>query len=85
MESGLSRAIRKFVEILLRGSVLFFVFLSATNAYCEKPPTRAHLDYVGALICRSLVLYARSLDPLFSRLVWGAFLCGGPLPRSGDC
>ncbi|CAM9770819.1 unnamed protein product, partial [Hapterophycus canaliculatus] len=33
VESGLSRAIRKFVEIILRGSVLFFVFLSATNAY----------------------------------------------------
>ncbi|CAM9288529.1 unnamed protein product, partial [Ectocarpus fasciculatus] len=33
VESGLSRAIRKFVEIILRGSVLFFIFLSATNAY----------------------------------------------------
>ncbi|CAB1113586.1 GT48 [Ectocarpus sp. CCAP 1310/34] len=33
VESGLSRAIRKFVEIILRDSVLFFIFLSATNAY----------------------------------------------------
>lgn len=35
VESGLARAMRKFVEIILRGSVLFFIFLSGTNAYCE--------------------------------------------------
>lgn len=46
MESGLSRAIRKFVEIILRGSVLFFVFLSATNAYCEEYLCRTHADCV---------------------------------------
>lgn len=45
VESGLSRAVRKFVEIILRGSVLFFVFLSATNAYCEEKTDTPLLVY----------------------------------------
>ncbi|CAM9314305.1 unnamed protein product, partial [Discosporangium mesarthrocarpum] len=33
VENGLSKALRKFIEIMLRGSVLFFIFLAATNAH----------------------------------------------------